>query len=224
MLNTDKTKSMIFNFTNNYQFTSRLQLKNQNIELLNDTKLLGTIISDDLKWNLNTKRIIKKANARMQLLREMTNFGASPEELKEFYISFVRSQLEQSATVWHSSLTEENSQDLERVQKTALKIILRNRYNGYKKSLRKLDLDSLDKRRENLCLNFAIKCTKNSKMKFMFPQNKKKHRMNTRDTPRYFVQHANKERLKKSAIIYMQNLLNENQILIENQNNDHEKI
>ena len=61
-------------------------------------------------------------------------------------------------------------------------------------------------------------------MKFMFPQNKKTHRMNTRDTPKCVVQHANKERLKKSAIIYMQNLLNENQILIENQNNDHEKI
>ena len=130
----------------------------------------------------------------MQLLREMTNFGASPEELKEIYISFVRSQLEQSATVWHSSLTEENSQDLERVQKTALKMILRNRYNGYKKSLRKLDLDSLDKRRENLCLNFAIKCTENNRMKFMFPQNEKKHEMNTRDTPKFIVQHANKER------------------------------
>ena len=153
----------------------------------------------------------------MQLLRTMTIFGASENDLKEIHISFVRSQLEQSATVWHSSLTEDDTQDLERVQKTALKIILKNKYDGYKKSLIKLDLDPLDERRENLCLNFAIKCTENNRMKFMFPQNEKKHEMDTRDTPKFIVQHANKERLKKSSIIYMQNLLNKNnQMLMDN--------
>ena len=48
-LNSDKTKNMIFNYTNNYQFMTRLQLDGQNIEVLNSTKLLGTIISNDLK-------------------------------------------------------------------------------------------------------------------------------------------------------------------------------
>ena len=75
-LNLEKTKAMVFNFTNNYQFTSRLHLQNKNIETLKDTKLLGTIISDDLKWNLNTKHIVKKANSRMQLLRKVATFGA----------------------------------------------------------------------------------------------------------------------------------------------------
>ena len=60
---------MIFNFTDNYQFTTRMSLNHENIEVQKSTKLLGTIISDDLKWNLNTKNIVKKANARMQLLR-----------------------------------------------------------------------------------------------------------------------------------------------------------
>ena len=111
LLNSKKTKNMIFNFTDNYQFTTRMSLNHENIEVQKRTKLLGTIISDDLKWNLNTKNIIKKANARMQLLRKVASFGASIDDLKNIYFLYVRSQLEQSAVVWHSSLTEENPED-----------------------------------------------------------------------------------------------------------------
>ena len=116
-INENKTKNMIFNFTDKYQFSTRLVLNDQNIEVLNSTKLLGTIICDDLKWDLNTSNIVKKSNARMQLLRKVTSFGPSEEDLKDIYFLFVRSLLEQSATVWHSSLTVENREDLERVQK-----------------------------------------------------------------------------------------------------------
>ena len=64
----------------------------------------------------------------MQILRKASSFGASEDDLKNIYFLYVRSQLEQSAVVWHSSLTEENIADLERVQKTAVKIILKNKY------------------------------------------------------------------------------------------------
>ena len=85
--------------------------------------------------------------------------------------------MEQSATVWHSSLTEENSNDLERVQKSAVRIMLGNSYSGYKKSLNILQIDSLRDRREQLCLNFAQKCIKNPKTRDMFPENSKLHKM-----------------------------------------------
>ena len=108
---------------------------------------------------------MRKANARMELLRKVSSFGAPIKDLKIIYFIFVRSQLEKSSEVWHSSLTDENTKDLERVQKTALKIMLRQNYNGYKNALIMLNMKSLSERRENLCLNFAIKCTKNEKMK-----------------------------------------------------------
>ena len=142
----------------------------------------------------------------MQILRKASQFGASVEDLKLIYFLYIRSQLEQSATVWHSTLTLKNRRDLERVQKTAIKIILNNQQNSYKKSLTKLEMETLPERREILSLNFAIKCLKNEKMKHMFPVNKK------RSKEVYFVQHANTERLKRSSIIYMQNLLNKYQL------------
>ena len=112
------------NFSN-FQFTTRLKLKDENVEVIDSTKLLGTVISNDLKWDLNTAAIVKKANARMELLRRAASFSPSVEDLKDIYILFIRSILEQSATVWHSSITAENSSDLERVQKSALKVILK---------------------------------------------------------------------------------------------------
>ena len=142
-------------------------------------------------------------------LKKVASFGTSEDELKNIYIMYVRSLLEQSCTVWHSALTDENASDLERVQKSARKVILQERYNGYKNALNRLYLETLGDRREQLCLKFAQKCAKNNKTKHMFPLNNKHHNMNTRNSEKYQVQHANTGRLKDSSIIYMQNLLNE---------------
>ena len=62
---------MLINFTEKYQFSTRLQLNNENLEMVKYAKLLGVIISDDLKWDLNTNSLVKRANARMELLRKV---------------------------------------------------------------------------------------------------------------------------------------------------------
>ena len=207
-INEKKTKSIIFNFTKKYQFTTRLSINNKDIEVVDSTRLLGTIISNDLRWDLNTAEIVRKANARMEILRRVSSFGASIKDLRDIYVLFVRSLLEQSATVWHSSLTQQNAEDLERVQKNAFRIILKNEYQTYEKALMKLEMEKLCDRREKLCLNFAQKCVKNSRTTHMFPQNTKLHDMQTRNPEKFYVQHALNDRMKNSPIIYMQNLLN----------------
>ena len=59
-----KTKSMIINFTNNYQFGTRLSLNNTNLEIVNQMTILGTIITDKLKWDENCDMIIAKVNKK----------------------------------------------------------------------------------------------------------------------------------------------------------------
>ena len=179
--------------------------------MIDSTKLLGTIITNDLKWYQNTAHIVKKADSRIELLRRVAGFGTSEEDLKNIYFLFVRSQLEQSAVVWHSFLTEDNKNDLERVQKSALKIILGNRYKSYQQALSELDIETLDNRRENRCIRFARKCVKNEKTARMFPLKEKTHAMQTRKTEKYEVIKANTDRLKDFALIYMQNLLNKHE-------------
>ena len=206
-INQTKTKSMIFNFTNKYQFTTRLGLNRENVEIVPEIKLLGTVIQNDLTWTSNTSRLVKRANARMVLLRKLCEFGAPIQDLKTIYITYIRSILEQSAIVWHSSLTEENIQDLSRVQKSACKLILKNNYHDYNTALTILDLETLSERRQKLCENFENKWVTNGSISFQ--RIDKTKYMNTRNTDNYIVQHCNTERLKKSAIPHMQRLLNQ---------------
>ena len=208
-LNEKKTKNMIFNFTKKYQFTTKLNVNNVNIEIPQETKLLGTVITEKLTWDRNTEEITKKAYKRMQLLHVAANFTASKKDLKDIYFTFIRSVLEQSAAVWHSSLTNKNRSDLERVQKGAIRVIMGKHYTSYKNSLKVLNIDSLEKRREILCLKFAKKCTLNEKLKNLFPLNKNDHKMKLRKQKKYKILKANTKRYKQSALPYMRRLLND---------------
>ena len=145
----------------------------------------------------------------MELLRKVSKFTTSIDEKRNIYILYIRSVLEQSCTVWHSSLTEENSNNLERVQKAAIRIILGKKYTSdYEKNLIKSDLDSLKIRREILCRKFAKNCVANDKTENMFLKNTKKHKMKTKNQNKYEIKHANTTRLLKSSIPYMRRLLN----------------
>ena len=52
---------MIFNFTIQNLFTTQLTLNNNNLEVVNEAKLLGVILTNDLKWDKNTEYIKKKS-------------------------------------------------------------------------------------------------------------------------------------------------------------------
>ena len=93
-------------------------------------------------------------------------------------MTFLRSIIEQSAVVWHSSLSLKNMSDLERMQKAAVRVIMGNNYSSYKNGLKDLKLDTLERRRDLLCLIFAKNCLNSEKMKEIFPLNKTKHYMN----------------------------------------------
>ena len=77
---------MSFNYTNNYQFSTSLKINEKDIDVIDSTRLLGTIIQKDLRWDLNTKHLVKKANARMEILRRVSSFGAPIQDLKEISI------------------------------------------------------------------------------------------------------------------------------------------
>ena len=207
-LNERKTKNMIFNFTNKFQFTTNLSVNDKDIEIVAETKLLGTYLTENLKWNKNTSEIVKKAWKRMQLLNRAAIFTSSKHDLKKIYLTYVRSILEQSAVVWHSSLSAKNTRDLERVQKVAVRVILGKNHTTYKEGLKNLNLEDLSKRRKGLCLKFAKNCLKNEKVRSIFPKNITNHKMKKRNTRKYQVNKANTKRYQQSAVPYMVNLLN----------------
>ena len=180
--------------------------------MVEETKLLGVLVNNKLSWDSNTRYLVKRANSRMRLLHKLVEFDIPEDDLLNIYVLYVRSILEQSCQgqVWHSSLTLSNSSDLERVQKNALKIILQDNYISYHHALETTNLTTLEERRNSLCLRFAKSCIKNENTKHMFPENmqRKGYDIDTRKKEKYQVTNAKTERLKTSAIPFMQNLLN----------------
>ena len=126
-LNIKKTKNMIFNFSKKFQFTTKLSVENENIEIVKEVKLLGTYITDDLKWNKNTTELVKKSYKRMQLLNRAARFTKNVRDLRSIYLTYVRSILDQSAVVWHSSLTGKKQKRPRKSTKSSCK-----GYNGEK--------------------------------------------------------------------------------------------
>ena len=122
---------------------------------------------------------------------------------------FIRSVLESSCSVWHKSLTKENESDLERIQKTAFKLILGNTYYTYENAQTLLCLPTLKDRREELFTKFTHKSLKLPQMDTILRNKYKEHHMNTRNNiEKYKIDIAYTERLRKSAGIQMQVIAN----------------
>ena len=148
------------------------------------------------------------AYKRMPLLNRAAAFTTNRQDLKKIYTTYIQSVLDQSSVVWHSSLSQKNKRDLERVQKAAVRVILGKNYKNYNDGLSKLHLKTLNTRRENLCLNFAKKCLRNKKLKNMFPKNNRSHSMKLRSEEIMKLKKRRTSRYEKSAIPYMKRLLN----------------
>ena len=170
--------------------------------------MTGVLLTEDLKWKKNTREIVKKAFARMSMLTKLKYVGVCRQDLLEVYILFIRSLAEYCSVVWHSSLTEELSNSLERVQKTCLKVILGDQYIGYQSALQMCNLKSLHDRREDRCMNFAVRCLRHPLNYRLFPLNTDKHSLHEKSKEKFKVNFAKGGALKKSAIPYLQRRLN----------------
>jgi hypothetical protein len=80
-------------------------------------KLLGVSIDCNLKWNFHVESICSKANCRIYLLKHLKRSSAELEDLLLFYCTAIRSILEYACPAWHKSITSEQSDRIETIQK-----------------------------------------------------------------------------------------------------------
>ena len=118
-VNGTKTKVMLFNPSKKFDFVPDLLLGDKNLELVEETRLLGFSITSDLKWHSNTKKMALKAYRKLWILRRLKRLGAATEDLVQVYIMQVRCIMELGAPAWQGSITQGEKVELERVQKTA---------------------------------------------------------------------------------------------------------
>ena len=161
-LNAQKTHEMTISFAKNPPKFEPVKIENTAVESVKSAKLVGVTIQEDLKWDENTDTILKKAQKRPYFMKKLKSSGASSRDLKQFYASIVRPVGEYAAPAWATSITKQQRQKLEMIQKRAIHIILPT--INYEDGLDMLQLETLETRRDQLCRIFFSKI-KNEKDK-----------------------------------------------------------
>ena len=85
VLNAVKSKYMIFN-TAMADFNTRLTINNTNLDQVSEARVLGVILTDDMKFEKNTADICKRAFARLSMITKLKYVGVKPEDLFTLYI------------------------------------------------------------------------------------------------------------------------------------------
>ena len=200
---------MKFNTSKGHDFPTEIGIpgfKNF-VSMTEETKLLGVIITSDLKWEAHTNYICSKALQKMWVLRRLKSLDVSPNFLVDVYKKEVRSLLEIAVPAWHSGLTDSQSQEIERVQKVAMSILL-GKWLPSEQARQILDLEPLAIRRENICKRFAKK-TLNSRHSDIFERKPESHSHNLRFKEPFVQAKCKTKRFYDSPVNFMTRILNE---------------
>ncbi|GAA6112005.1 RNA-directed DNA polymerase from mobile element jockey-like, partial [Tachysurus ichikawai] len=123
-LNTKKTKEVIVDFRCAGNHTHPpVHTNGTAVESVPSFKFLGIHISEDLTWSLNSSILIRKAQQCLYFLRRIKKSLLCYWILENFYCCTIESILTNCISVWYSSCTASDHKALQRVVKTAQKII-----------------------------------------------------------------------------------------------------
>ncbi|KAM8867021.1 uncharacterized protein ACB058_005162 [Synchiropus picturatus] len=122
-LNAQKTVEMVIDFRRVTVSLSPLMLAGLPIPILDSFCFLGTTITEDLKWEPTIRSLIRKAQQRMFFLRQLRKLRLPTKLLVEFYTAIIQSILTSSITVWYNSATSRDKSRLQRIIRSAEKVI-----------------------------------------------------------------------------------------------------
>jgi hypothetical protein len=159
-LNVDICKEMVIDFFKEKRnFTSLL---------INDVpvkRVESTTFQNNMNWNDHIHQIVRKAGQRLYMLQILKRSNANLKILLTVFtsiISIIRPVLENACQLWHFNIQQYWSDQIEKIQKRALRIILPSL--SYKQARKVTDLPLLKTRRDELCDQFSAKNESNSKV------------------------------------------------------------
>ena len=150
-------------------------------------------------------RFVNQFNSKLWVLRRLSKFSIDTSQIFDVYSKEVRSLLKYAVPVWHSGLTRQQTNQIEKIQKTAFRILLGDNYISYDVACTLLGVEPLDLRRRQLCLNFSKKDLKKDNTIFkkcpVMPQ--------TRRVPKLVQEFlCRTHRYENSSLPYLSKLLN----------------
>ena len=81
---------MVFNPGRAIDFLPRFNFNDNELEIVEETKLLGLIIRSDLSWSSNTEYMVKRAYKKLWCLRRLEKLGAEMDDLVDVFVKQIR--------------------------------------------------------------------------------------------------------------------------------------
>ena len=123
LLNTDKTEIMNTSLSHRHSYDDKVESNGILLTPGLHTKFLGIFIDNKLSFNVHVDNIVSKCNSRLFLMRKLRTIGLSNDGLKIFYSSNIRSVVSYAAPAWYTLLSNHNRERLERIQRSATRVI-----------------------------------------------------------------------------------------------------
>ena len=125
-------------------------------------KALGMHFSNRPDMSAHVDWIRRTYRECFWMLRNLKRNGFTNPELVQVYKTMIRPVAEYSCVIYHSSLKDEQDELLDNLQNHALRCIFKSEKRLSGRKLREMaGVETLRKRREDLCDKFAEKCVKN---------------------------------------------------------------
>jgi hypothetical protein len=165
-------------------------------------EILGVTVQDDLKWNLHVDTSIKKAAKRLYFLVKLKRANVPVKQLTNFYVACVRTVLLYACQVFHHSLPEYLSINMERIQKRAMWII--HGYDTpYEQALAISRIPSLSQRRDELCSTLFDKIVVQQEeqlYKYLQPNTIREDKVNLRRKRPFVIPRCKTNRFKNTFL------------------------
>ncbi len=125
-----------------------VMIDNVPVDCIKSVRILGVSLQHNLKWNEHVTQIVKKAGKRLYMLRILKKSNANTDVWRTVFTTFIRPVLEYSCQVWHYNIPQYLSDEIEKIQKRACRIM--DPSLSYRAARELTGLPLLKTRRENL--------------------------------------------------------------------------
>ena len=209
-INTSKTKAMLCSTWRKYDFQPEVQLtQGENLEVVQELKLVGYMLRSDLKTCSNTAYIIKKAYKRMWIVRRLKSLGASTEQLLDVLNKQVLSVLFLGAPAWYGQLTIAERTHLNRVLRCGLHIIYGDSYRSFRQALTRAGMLSVTDQLHRMTVKFAHKAAQHNKFSKWFKVRPESQLNDRRQKTKYLPVPSRTARYRCSPLPLLTSILND---------------
>lgn len=208
-INAAKTNLMCVSAASTFEAKVQVELHGQTIHGQDNMKVLGVTIDSDGSFKTHVENLRSKLRKRTWALSRLRRRGIPEDKLIKTYTSLIRPVVEYASPSWHSLLTAEQSEKLERQQTQDLKNVFGANLSAAKMR-NKANIKLLHTRRVKAAKKFANKCLTNKRCTDWFVErpSAKYARRSSISYPKFKEKTARTDRFRNSPKNFLVRLLN----------------